>query len=128
MIIYEEINKGFPISTIPNIWYHRTTEEKWKLIQEEGVLWGIPSTPNYPRYTYLSPYDLGKSYGDILLEVEYKPLKETQGYKHNYGFEPPEGQICWQFSVFEPIDIKNVKVVKSIEKTEVIWTNYKIGD
>jgi len=82
--------------------YHRTTQENWDKIQQEGVLWGV--TFNY-RHTYLSPDDFGDSYGNVLLEVEYEP----RGKPHdNYGFNPPEGQYCWQFSVFEPIDIKYV--------------------
>lgn len=84
--------------------YHRTTEASWKLIQEEGVLWGIHSY----RYTYLSPSkDIDKSYGDVLLEVEYEPKGVGSG-EDNYGFNPPPGEICWQFSVFIPIPLNMV--------------------
>lgn len=82
--------------------FHRTSEEAWKLIQEEGVLWGV--TSSY-RFTYLSPLDFGESYGPVLLQVEYDPSGPP---KDNYGFNPPEGQICWQFSVFDPIPIEKV--------------------
>lgn len=86
--------------------YHRTTTEKWNKIQKEGILWGIGMSY---RYTYLSPYDFGDSYGDILLKVNYKP----SGYPNdNYGFNPPDGQECWQFSVFIPITLDNVELMK----------------
>lgn len=88
--------------------YHRTSENRWREIKKSGILWGyrihdgVP-TLNY-RYTYLSPFDMGESYGEVLLEVEYEP---TGVYGiDNYGFDPPSGEICWQFSVFIPIDIK----------------------
>jgi hypothetical protein len=85
------------------IFYHRTTEENWLKIQKEGILWGIGRSY---RYTYLSPDDMGESYGDVLLLVDYIPCGSPND---NYGFDPPEGQYCWQFSVFIPIDIKFVK-------------------
>ena len=106
--------------------YHRTTKERWESIQKEGVLWGLPwsglksweeaeakkeNWNGYPRYTYLSPDDWGESYGPVLLEVEYEPKREDQGIKHNFAFDCPPGEYCWQFSVFEPIDISNVKNV-----------------
>ena len=126
--------------------FHRTTEERWQAIQEEGVLWGIHGNLKninrhkkniydsrfFPRcnnrlyrYTYLSPDDHGESFGSVLLEVEYEPKREDAsvcvgGYiengsehsiKHNYGFDPPPGQYCTQFSVFEPIPLEKVKKV-----------------
>jgi hypothetical protein len=97
------------------IFYHRTTEENWKKIREEGVLWGIefyPGGRQRYRYTYLSPEDAGESYGQVLLEVNYEPKREDFGIKHNYGFDPPPGEYCWQFSVFEPIDIRSIKRIK----------------
>lgn len=89
--------------------YHRTTTDNWIKIQEEGVLWGQHSY----RYTYLSPFDVGDSYGDVLLEVNYEPKGNPDD---NYGFNPPKGQVCWQFSVFKPISIANVKVVSQMIK------------
>jgi hypothetical protein len=88
--------------------YHRTKELAWEKIKKEGILFGIPDNHSY-RYTYLSPLDFGDSYGPILLEVDYEPRGKPFD---NYGFNPPEGQICWQFSVFVPIDIKKVKLIK----------------
>ena len=59
------------------------------------------------RYTYLSPEPFNESYGSVLIEVEYTP----KGPPHdNYGFNPPEGEVCWQFSVFDPIPLKEVKM------------------
>ena len=97
---------------------HRTTEVAWEEIQTEGVLWGKPtqistagSSPwreGCRRYTYLSPDDMGSSYGPVLLEAEYSPTGPPQD---NYGFDPPPGQVCWQFSVFGPVPLDQVKRV-----------------
>jgi len=96
--------------------YHRTTEESWKLIQEEGILWGVTSAY---RYTYLSPRECiaNESFGHIILEVEYEPrgveVEDEEGNTFdNYGFDPPPGQICWQFSVFKPIPISSVRRIE----------------
>ena len=94
--------------------YHGTSEKNWKLIQEEGVLWGIGRSY---RYTYLTPeIGIAKGYGDVILEVDYIPVGIDGNAIDNYCFEheiPKEerekGAICWQFSVFIPIDIKKVK-------------------
>jgi len=102
--------------------YHRISEERWKQIQEDGELFGIScgldgwdkvnkDRVNRMRYTYLSPDDWGESYGTVLLVVEYEPKREDFGKKHNYGFDPPPGQHCIQFSVFEPIPLSQVKRV-----------------
>lgn len=107
--------------------YHRTKEYAWKAIQEEGVLWGVHDSC---RYTYLAPNVFDESYGDVVLEVDYTPTREGRkhgqlvGYmfepmpKHNYGFDPPPGQYCGQFSVFEPIPLSQVKRVDPKEATE----------
>ncbi len=90
--------------------YHGTTKEKWDLIKEEGILWGISSLGGY-RHTYLSPeIEVAEMCGDIILEVEYEP-RGCGSYIDNYGFDPPPGETCWQFSVFVPILIDKVKVV-----------------
>ena len=96
--------------------YHRTTEEAWSKIQEEGVLCGV--TNSY-RYTYLAPEKCyaDESFGSVFLEVEYEPRgvgvkDEDGGFIDNYGFDPPPGQICWQFSVFKPIPLSQVKRIK----------------
>ena len=101
--------------------YHGTTEESWKKIQEEGVLWGgdtyhrTGGKEGY-RYTYLTPdLDVAENYGskEVILEVEYEPFgvgNKVDGKTiDNYGFNPPQGQHCWQFSVFVPISIDKVK-------------------
>jgi len=109
--------------------YHWTNEEAWKKIQEEGVLWGVHGGDGTYRYTYLAPTpELWKhpSYGNILLEVEYEPrredasicvgglipLKSKKKKKHNFGFDPPPGQRCVQFSVFVPIPLNKVRRIK----------------
>lgn len=92
--------------------YHGTNDDSWKLIQKEGVLWSIHSY----RYTYLTPSkQIAEGYSKgVLLEVEYEPhgvgVKDENGEAYdNYGFDPPEGMFCWQFSVFKPISLKNIR-------------------
>ncbi len=95
--------------------YHGTSEEKWKLIQEEGVLWGYSfhtnpdgSTERGYRYTYLTPeIEVAKGFGEVILEIDYHPTG-TIGID-NYGFDPPPRQTCWQFSVFLPIPLEKIK-------------------
>lgn len=95
-----------------NIFYHGTSKENWKKIQKEGILWGIG---NSYRYTYLTPeIEVAEKYGDVILQVKYKPTG-INGID-NYGFNPPEGQTCWQFSVFVPIELKNVKQTNNGDK------------
>lgn len=81
-------------------------------IQKEGVLLGkrtvfdeeFKRLYNVPPCTYLTPdVEEAKCYGDILLEVEYDPFKNP--VENNYI----EG--CWQFRVYEPIPIKDVRQV-----------------
>lgn len=97
------------------IFYHGTNQEAWKKIQEEGILLGKRTVLDeeferlIPKYnispcTYLTPdVEEAKYYGNILLEVEYDPFKNPG--ENNYS----EG--CWQFRVYEPIPLKNVKQV-----------------
>jgi len=104
--------------------YHGTTTENWRLIQKEGVLWGgytyhkTRGKEGY-RYTYLSPdISVAMEYGDgTLLEVDYRPVgnkKKINGrVMDNYGFDPPPGKYCWQFSVFVSIPLSKVKLMSS---------------
>ena len=101
--------------------YHGTSEESWKKIQEEGVLWGgdfyhrTGGRESY-RYTYLTPdLDVAERYGskEVILEVEYEPVGVDGRGIDNYGFDPPPGQHCWQFSVFIPIPIEKVRVFRA---------------
>lgn len=98
--------------------YHGTSFKNWGKIKTEGVLWGYRIHNGIPtldyRYTYLTPdIEIAKKYGnnEILLEVEYNPVGPNPNKKaiDNYGFNPPPGQTCWQFSVFISIDLKYVK-------------------
>lgn len=99
--------------------YHGTSAEKWKVIQEEGVLWGYnihtnPDGTPYKsyRYTYLTPeISVAEKYGDVILEVEYEPVGVDGRGMDNYGFDPPDGETCWQFSVFVPIPINKIKSI-----------------
>ncbi len=100
--------------------YHGTDDKGWKDIQEEGVLWGMD--PHMcgcgPRFTYLAPF-IGDatSFGPVILAVEYEPT----GIKgvDTYGFDPPEGEFCWQFAVFRPIDLKQVRRLTAEEVAAV---------
>jgi len=106
------------------IFYHGTTKKKWRLIKKEGVLWGYNIHKNLDgttykgyRYTYLTPdITIASDYGDMMLEVEYDPVGVDGTGTDNYGFDPPEGQICWQFSVFIPIPISKVKIINIMKK------------
>ena len=105
----------------PMKFYHGTSEANWKKIQEEGVLWGRPSwnetwgDKEPYRYTYLSPHiEVAKAINsEVILEVEYEPVGVDGRGIDNYGFNPPQGQTCWQFSVFIPIPIKKIKIFKN---------------
>lgn len=100
------------------IFYHGTSKENWDKIQKEGVLWGYnmykdENGKEYMgyRYTYLTPeIEIAKKYGNVLLEVEYEPVGVDGRGIDNYGFDPPEGTTCWQFSVFIPIGLDKVTV------------------
>lgn len=96
------------------IFYHGTTEENWREIQEEGVLFGrrcIVNDNGVPikevdRCTYLAVHpEEANNYGDVLLEVEYNPNNEDA---QNNGFN----EKCWQLRVYEPIPLCNVKRIR----------------
>ena len=104
--------------------YHGTSKENWNKILNEGILWGYNIHKNSDgteymgyRYTYLTPcIEIADKFGNVVLEVEYNPVGVNGQGVDNYCFEheiPEEerknGAICWQFSVFIPIDLKNVK-------------------
>ena len=93
------------------IFYHGTSKENWKAIQEEGILWGRRFIKDdygniiteIDRCTYLATdKEEAEKYGNVVLEVEYDPLLSC-----NNNYDP----VCWQFRVYEPIEIKNIKVV-----------------
>ena len=97
--------------------YHQTTSERWAEIRREGVLWGSPSfwrgegKTGY-RYTYLAPvlfFDDPRY--DVTLAVEYEPVGPNPPGTDNYCFDPPEGEYCFQFSVFVPIPLSQVRVI-----------------
>lgn len=87
------------------IFYHGTTENNWKKIQKDGILFGCPE--RHPDgCTYLTvDFDEACCYGDVVLAVEYDPYKDNA--KCNYFDEN-----CWQIRVYEPIHIAYVRPVK----------------
>lgn len=98
-------------------WYHGTSEENWKAIQEEGVLFGRRYiTDNdgniikeLSRCTYLAlDIEEAKQYGNVILEVKYNPLHENNKDKNDLSLNNFVAG-CWQIRVYEPIDIKNIK-------------------
>ena len=119
------------------IFFHGTTEARWKKIQEEGVLWGGDSyhrtngAEGY-RYTYLTPaIHVAQQYGriepegttQVMLLVSYEPIgvgirdsndKAIDNYVHQRDrieeqlADPDHYHYCWQFSVFKPIPIAQV--------------------
>ena len=109
------------------LWGSKRQEELVKTVDvlKQKGLPAISDGMNVYRYTYLAPFDWGESYGIVLLEVEYEPKREDASVcvggtiknndkpiKHNYGFDPPPGQRCVQFSVFEPIYLDKVKRIE----------------
>lgn len=107
--------KKFPITRTK--WFHRTTENSWKKIQEEGTLWGKTQAWSKNigwhegrRYTYLSSIDWGETYGSVLLEVNYQITGLS--YIDNCNFEDEtvdhKNEVD-QFSVFIPMPISRCK-------------------
>lgn len=83
------------------VYYHGTTEENWKKIQAEGVLFGVREFAK-SRCTYLTTdIDEAKQYGEILLQVEYDPSEHSD--MNNYI------EDCWQCRVYEPIPMYKIK-------------------
>lgn len=85
--------------------YHWTKEECWERIKREWCLWW----ERYVRWwspsrcTYLTPdIEEAKKYWNIVLEVEYNPYKHRRENNYMKG--------CWQFRVYEPIPLENLKV------------------
>ena len=116
--------------------YHGTSKKNWNKILMEGVLWGYniyknPDGTEYMgyRYTYLTPcIEIAIKYGNVILEIEYEPVGVNGRGIDNYCFEyeiPEEerkqGAICWQFSVFVPINLKNVRKMNVFE---VRWQKF----
>lgn len=90
------------------LFYHGTTEENFKDITNEGILFGKRGT--YSRCTYLAT-DIkeAKCYGNYILEVNYDPLINPNENNYIDG--------CWQLRIYEPIPISNIKLIQVIDKT-----------
>ena len=95
------------------IFYHGTSEENWKKIQEEGILFGKKYIrdrngnlhQSMIRCTYLDRDKMNAlSYGRVLLKVEYNPHKHP--LKNDYNKE------LSQFIVYEPIPIKYIQRIE----------------
>ena len=87
--------------------YHGTSRENWEAIQNEGILFGRLLVNNnlISRCTYLAvDIEEAKCYGEVVLEVEYDPYKHKK--MNNYI------EDCWQFRVYEPIPLTDIKVIK----------------
>lgn len=79
------------------MFFHGTTSKAWRAIQADGAL---------RSRTYLSPsLEMAVKYGPVVLLVEYGP----GSLRDNYGHNPPPGKYCWQFAVFEPISLAQVR-------------------
>ena len=90
------------------VFYHGTSEDNWRIIQQDGVLYGRRFVLNndgsikkeVDRCTYLAvDKEEAEHYGDVVLRVEYDPLAS----KHNNYVED-----CWQVRVYEPIPITQI--------------------
>jgi hypothetical protein len=122
--------------------YHGTSRLALQEMQKEGVLWGKGRSYRsrvrftllpFERYTYLSPDpNIARRFGaGVLLEVEYEPKgnvgRKLDEIEDNFQFVcPPDikyepGMFCWQFSVFVPIPMAQVKVLEDdeIESLEI---------
>ncbi len=79
-------------------YYHGTSEESWRKIQDEGILLGKRSTKKFPkmkRMTWLSAFkETARSYGPILLEIE---------------LDWDKGENWWQFWTYEKITLDRIK-------------------
>ena len=104
------------------VFYHGTSKEAWKDIQNEGILFGRRYVLNndgsihheLDRCTYLAiNKEEAKQYGDIILEVNYNPYDEKGNIKTNKKGLPLNNYIPngWQLRVYEPISINNIKVL-----------------
>ena len=107
------------------IFYHGTSEELWKQIQEEGLLWGrryiTDSNGNIikevSRCTYLAKeQSVAEDFGEVILEVEYNPLNRRGRNRRDKRNKPlnnydPHPDV-WQLRVYEPILIENIKRLK----------------
>ena len=91
------------------IFYHGTSQESWKTIQQEGFLYGrryiIDNNgkiiKEVSRCTYLATdLEEAKHYGEVVLQVEYDPKSS----KHNNYIDG-----CWQLRVYEPIPLSQIK-------------------
>lgn len=100
--------------------YHGTLKTNWEKIINEGFLWGYqiykkPDGTEYMRYryTYLTPcINTASKYGDVVLEIEYTPNKQSDNYFNEYYYLSEEPG---QFSVFVPISVENIRKLNSFQ-------------
>ena len=103
--------------------YHGTSEENWKVIQEEGILFGRRyitdnngnNIKEVDRCTYLATdLEEARCYGDVVLEVEYNPFDDKGRIRKNKKRKPANNYVpdCWQIRVYEPISLNCVKLIE----------------
>lgn len=88
-------------------WYHGTSQVFWQEIQAEGVLWGRKNQKGMSRCTWLATKPkYSERWGDIILEIEYDPVRrhDRKGPLNNYD---PDS---WQIIVYEPIELSAIKL------------------
>lgn len=83
------------------IFYHGLTKEKWQQTIKQGYL--LHNRNTSPVVYLATTKEEALCYGEVLLEVKYNPHKNPN--ENNYHKD------CWQFRVYEPIELKNVKEV-----------------
>lgn len=102
--------------------FHGTSKENWKTIQDEGVLWGrrfIVDNDGNPikevsRCTYLAlDRKEAEQYGEVVLEVEYNPFNRLGHNKKDKRGRPLNNYSpdSWQLRVYEAIPLTDIKLL-----------------
>jgi hypothetical protein len=82
------------------IFYHGTTEQKWKQIQKDGYLLGVTENG---RFTFLTPeIEVAKEYGDVILKTDYDIINNCKYVE----------KLAWyQYIIHQPININQIERV-----------------
>ena len=111
-------------------WYHGTSKENWKAIQEEGILFGRRYVTDndgkiikeVDRCTYLAcDIEEAKHYGEVVLEVEYNPFDANGRIKKDKRKIPLNNYFIdiWQIRVYEPIPLSDMAVVDTAKIVDI---------